>query len=416
MPHAGVRLLALALLTTACDTRAPEAVPTAATVAQTLTAASTTTGDTIPGEYLVFFRERPVAFTALSARSQSTEIAAAAGVDSVANVYSSALRGFHAKGVTSDDLIRLLSDPRVARVVPNMRVHALVTAPPLEKQFDPPWGLDRIDQRGTRLDRSYSYEATGQGVDVIILDSGIRSSHAEFAAGRIEILTDKINDGLGGADCDGHGTHVAATIGGRVYGVSKGARLRVGRVLNCVGDGDWGSVIAVIDSLRRSYLGTPTTQRRPTVLSLSLGSGRIFPDADEAINNAVRAGIVVVVAAGNDEVDACSSSPGSADLAITVAASDQEDQRSKFSNYGPCIDLFAPGSGIVSAGHRADDAAVVKSGTSMAAPHVTGAAALFLERNPSATPAQVRAALVRAATETIGDARSGYAGLLHIVF
>jgi hypothetical protein len=259
-------------------------------------------------------------------------------------------------------------------------------------QQQPPWGLDRIDQRDVPLSNSYGWTGDGAGVTAYIIDSGIRSDHPEFA-GRLRMGKDFLNPGnTGGEDCQGHGTHVAGTVGGSTYGIAKRVQLVNLRVMNCSGSSIADSVFTALDWVIGDHqAGTPA------VANLSLGGTR-SESANEAVAKAVADGVVVVVAAMNDGRDACQGSPASAPAAITVAASDRFDQLASFSNHGPCVDLIAPGVAVPSASHQDLTKSVLLSGTSMAAPHVAGAAAVLLSKEPALTPAAVAERLIAVAT------------------
>ncbi len=267
------------------------------------------------------------------------------------------------------------------------------------EQISPPWGLDRIDQRALPLDERYVYDGAGAGVHVYIIDTGIRATHSEFS-GRVGAGFDFIDNDAAPDDCNGHGTHVAGIVGGATYGVAKGATLHPLRVLDCNGVGYTSGVIAAIDWVTANHI-------KPAVANLSL-SGNSSTALDLAVRTSVAAGVVYVVAAGNLGIDACNASPAREATAITVGATNSADQRASFSNYGACLDLFAPGVNILSAWHTGDNAEQTVSGTSMAAPHAAGAAALFLQKAPSASPADVADALIAAATEgVVSNAGSG---------
>jgi subtilisin family serine protease len=267
-------------------------------------------------------------------------------------------------------------------------------------QTDPPSGLDRIDQVALPLSSSYTFTATGAGVHAYIIDTGLRTTHSEFG-GRATGDFTAIDDGNGTNDCNGHGTHVAGTVGGATYGVAKQVTLHAVRVLDCNGFGTASSVIAGVDFVTANHLS-------PAVANMSLGGG-ISTAVDNAVRNSIAAGVVYALAAGNLSEDACQTSPARVAEALTVGAtSPTDDARAFFSNVGACLDLFAPGVSILSAFNGSDIASATLSGTSMATPHVTGTAALYLQVNPNAAPDDVGAAITGNATSgVVQDGGSG---------
>jgi subtilisin family serine protease len=299
------------------------------------------------------------------------------------HIYQNALNGF-AVEMSEADAERLSQDFRVKFVEEDGVVTADVT------QTNPPWGLDRIDQRNRPLSATYTYNWTGSGVRAYIIDTGIRTSHTQFG-GRASNVFDAF--GGSGADCNGHGTHVAGTVGGSTYGVAKSALLRGVRVLDCNGSGSTSGVIAGVDWVRLNHIA-------PAVANMSLGGGASSA-LDTAVNNLHNANVTIAVAAGNSNANACNSSPARAANAVTVGSTTQTDARSSFSNFGTCVDIFAPGSGILSAWFSSNTATATLSGTSMASPHVAGAAALYKQANPSASSTTIRNALVNNATTNV---------------
>ncbi|HKG47127.1 MAG TPA: S8 family peptidase [Pyrinomonadaceae bacterium] len=299
------------------------------------------------------------------------------------HVYQNAINGF-AVQMSPEDAERLSLDFRVQYVEEDGVVTADAT------QSNPPWGLDRIDQRARPLSASYTFNWTGSGVRAYVIDTGIRTTHTQFG-GRASNVFDAF--GGSGADCNGHGTHVAGTIGGSTYGVAKSAMLRGVRVLDCNGSGSNSGVIAGVDWVR-------TNRINPAVANMSLGGG-VSSALDTAVNNLANSGVPIAVAAGNSNADACGSSPARAANAITVGSTTTTDARSSFSNFGTCLDIFAPGSGILSSYFSSDTATATLSGTSMASPHVAGVAALYKQFNPGASAATTRNAIVNGATTNV---------------
>jgi subtilisin family serine protease len=300
----------------------------------------------------------------------------------VTSVYQYALKGFAAE-LTADQAAALTNDPRVAYVEPDQVFHTLATQSPAT------WGLDRVDQRDLPLNNTYTYNQTGQGVQAYIIDTGIRASHQEFA-GRIGNGFTSVNDGNGTNDCHGHGTHVAGTVGGTTYGLAKQVTLHAVRVLSCSGSGSNAGVIAGVDWVTQNH-------GSPAVANMSLGGG-ISTALDQAVANSISSGVSYAIAAGNSNANACNSSPARVASANTVGATTNTDARSSFSNFGTCVDIFAPGSNITSSWNTSDSATNTISGTSMATPHVAGALALYLQTNPGASPATATQALINNST------------------
>lgn len=305
----------------------------------------------------------------------------------VSFVYEHALKGYAAT-IPTAVVGALRADSRVAFVERDGTMRASTTQP------NATWGLDRIDQRALPLSTTYTYTATGAGVKAYIIDTGIRYTHVEFG-GRAIKGYDAVIPGGPASDCNGHGTHVAGTTGGGTYGVAKSVTLVSVRVLTCVGTGSTSGVIAGVDWVTSNH-GTG----QPAVANMSLGGGASAA-LDTAVRNSIADGVSYALAAGNDNKDACGGSPARVSEAMTIGATDNADRRASFSNFGPCVDWFAPGVIITSAWWLTDTSTNTISGTSMASPHTAGVAALYLQGNPPASPATVRTALYDLTTKGI---------------
>lgn len=329
----------------------------------------------VEDRYIVVLKEGG-ARAAFSASRMASTLASEFPV-AIHRTYEHAIKGFVGE-MSEDDAIALSVDPRVAWVEQDGVKRVIAT------QTNATWGLDRSDQNDLPLDREYNYTKDGTGVTAYVVDTGIRKTHSDFG-GRASYGFSSIDDGNGANDCHGHGTHVSGTVGGSTWGIAKNVNLVGVRVLSCSGEGTDSEVLAGIDWIVQNAT-------LPAVANMSLG-GEASTTLDDGIQNAIAAGITFVVAAGNENQDACNVSPARVPDAITVGATTSRDARASYSNWGSCLDIFAPGSSITSASASSDTSRATKSGTSMASPHVAGAAALYLQENPSATPAEVVEAL-----------------------
>lgn len=342
------------------------------------------TANAITDSYIVVLNDSAVATAvsevAAAVGTQARDLAGRYGAE-VARTYSSALQGFSVTA-TETEAQRLAADAGVDYVVQNQRVHTMET-----QQSPPSWGLDRVDQRDLPLDDTYTYSTDAADVTAYVIDTGVLTDHSTFG-GRVSGGKDFIDNDDDATDENGHGTHVAGTVGGEEYGLAKGVQIVPVRVLDANGSGTTAQVVAGIDWVAATASG-------PSVANMSLGGG---PDAalDAAVSGAIEKGVTFGVAAGNSSDDASDYSPARVPEAITVAASDKQDAQADFSNHGSVVDLYAPGSDITSAWNDGGENTI--SGTSMATPHVVGAAALYLADHPDATPAQVAEALTGAAT------------------
>ena len=383
MRHAPFAAVAFVLLTACQDSLPPDPLgpdpQSHADRAEHLQAAS------VPDRYVVLLRDGDT-----DPGDVARGLVSAAG-GRLHFVYRSALRGFAAT-LPAAAVEGIRRNPQVTRVEPDLVVRAVGSGSSSASS----WGLDRIDQRDLPLDGTYQWDASGAGVTAYIIDTGIRVSHSEFG-GRASIGFDAIGDGQNGNDCNGHGTHVAATTGGATYGVAREVALVTVRVLGCDGSGAISGVVAGVDWVTANH-------RAPAVANMSLGAMDWLGFAvslDLAVQNSIAAGVSYAVAAANDAFDACFYTPARVEAALTIGASDRQDARASFSNYGSCVDWFAPGVGITSAWNSGDNATLTASGTSMASPHTAGVAAIYLESNPGASPSAVAAAIRDAATKGV---------------
>ncbi|WP_394540435.1 S8 family serine peptidase [Lysobacter enzymogenes] len=365
----------------------------------------------IEGRYIVVLKEQAARLSAENARGVADVPAVARGIAgqhraTVVRSYQHALRGFV---VEADDaaLSGLLKDPRVAFVEEDGYMSVEAT------QNNATWGLDRADQRNLPLSTTYTYDTDATGVHAYVVDTGLRADHTEFT-GRIGNGYSSVPNDSSTTDCHGHGTHVAGTVAGTTWGIAKKATVHPVRVFGCGSSAPNSQIIAGIDWVTANHV-------KPAVANMSLG-GPASAATDTAVTNLINAGVVAVVAAGNGNIDACTESPSRVPRAITVGASDRNDARSiwqfgQASSWGACLDLFAPGTDIVSAGISSATASAPNSGTSMASPHVAGAAALYLATHPAATPDEVHAAIVDNSTPgKITDLRGSPNRLLYTLF
>jgi subtilisin family serine protease len=369
------------VFTAACATET--SAPPAMTEVLPVTAAAKEQGELVPGQYIVVFNE-DVKQAKLKAKEKADKHGG-----KLKHAYEHAIRGFSAE-LSAEALVELAKDKDVAYIEQDRVIRLTAT------QTGATWGLDRVDQRNLPLSTTYTYAATGSGVTAYIIDTGILLTHSEFG-GRASSGFDAVTSGGGAIDCNGHGTHVAGTVGGATHGVAKSVSLVAVRVLDCAGSGTTAGVIAGIDWVTANH-----TAGTPAVANMSLGGGASSA-LDAAVSRSIADGVTYAIAAGNGNFlgfaqDACRTSPARVGQAITVSATDKSDRKASWANFGTCLDIFAPGVGITSSWYTGATATSTISGTSMAAPHVAGVAALYLQGNGGASPQQVRDALVAAAT------------------
>ncbi|MET8154585.1 S8 family serine peptidase [Actinoplanes sp. NPDC049668] len=339
----------------------------------------------VPGRFIVLLRQDRATAQAVGATARSLV------GDRIDRVFGSGVPGFTAS-LSVTEARRLAADPAVAVVEQDRKVRVSGT------QRSAPWSLDRVDGRSRSLSGTFTPSSSAAGVHAYVIDTGIRISHKEFG-GRASFGYDFVDGDSSARDCNGHGTHVAGSLGGRKYGVAKSVRLVAVRVLDCKGSGYNSDVVDGVNWVTANAI-------RPAVANMSLG-GDYSAAVDQAVEDSIASGITYVVAAGNENANAYYGSPAGVAAAITVAATDRRDRRASFSNYGSIVDIFAPGVGVKSAYYRSDTATATLDGTSMASPHVAGAAALILAGHPAYRPAEVRSALVKRATTGKVTRRSG---------
>jgi subtilisin family serine protease len=333
----------------------------------------------VPGEYLVVLSDGELATRGESIAAVTAELVKAAGGELMYG-YDAALKGFAVK-MDEAQAKALLADPRVDYVEENGVFELNAT------QTGATWGLDRIDQAARPLSTTYNYTSTGANVHAYVIDTGIRRAHTQFT-GRIGNHFDAITSGGTAEDCQGHGTHVSGTVGGTTHGVAKNVTLHPVRVFSCSGSTTTAAIVAGVNWVTSNRI-------LPAVANMSLGGGASTA-MDSAVSNSINAGVTYAIAAGNSSANACNTSPARVAAAITVAASDSSDRHASFSNFGSCVDIYAPGVAVVSSYYTSNTATASLSGTSMASPHVAGVVARLLQAG-NQTPAAVASALISTA-------------------
>jgi len=395
-------LLGLAV-TAALSISAATAAPAFATNGHHGTILGANDRNAVAGSYIVAFRDATMRTASIA--PAATSLAAAHG-GTAGHVFQYALHGFEFVGDAAG-AAAIAADPRVKYVQQSHRFH--ITDAGAGTQTSPGWDLDRLDQKKLPLDRKYNYPGDGAGVTAYVVDTGIRYTHTEFGGRAVKGIDTQTPNGDAN-DCHSHGTHVAGSIGAKTYGVAKAVKLVGVRVMDCKGSGDDPQIIAGLDWIAANATG-------PSVVNMSIG-GDPSQGIDDAVNKLIAKNIVVAVAAGNGDdlgnpQDACNYSPARVPDALTVAATSSDDSPTWFTNYGKCVDIFAPGENIKSATNTSDTATTTKDGTSQACPHVVGAAALIMAANPTFTPAQVAASLAKnASAGVVRNPKAGTPNLL----
>ena len=378
-----------------------EGTPQASTESTSGAAGSRPEDTAIPGEYIVAFKDEVSSVATMSENLASTH------GGRVLNTYEHTIGGFAVENLSALAARALRKNPRVKYVNQNDSIQVAIN------QSNPPWGLDRIDQQSSQLDDEFKYEgATGEGVTVYVIDSGIRISHNEFG-GRASYGYDFVDNDGTAQDCNGHGTHVAGTVGGDTYGVAKSVDIVAVRVAGCAGGSTEMTIANGVEWVTQNA-------SEPAVVNMSVGWSNPSQPIDNAVQSSIISGLPYAIAAGNGDRDACDMSPARVEDAMTVAAINENEARAQYpnnqaSNYGSCVDWFAPGKDVLSSHNGSDTDTERLGGTSMAAPHTAGVAALYLEDHSSASPQEVRDAIYDASTKNVvSDAQSANDHLLYV--